>query len=132
MSDSLLVIEDLDSDFEMMSRSLRRLGVPACLVRMRGLNDTLQYLENAEVIPRMIVLDLFLMDGDGLELLEKIKRHPFWNNVPIVIWSSHSDPAIGEACVHRGARTFYRKVADIGQLQHTMSQIADNWQNCAR
>ena len=55
--------------------------------------DYLQSVQQPEnELPRLIVLDLNMPFLDGKGTFEKIKMHPLFNNIPVVIFTSSQNP----------------------------------------
>lgn len=129
MKSGVLIVEDMDSDFEMMHRGFRRLQAPPKVRRTKTVKDTTELLKTAtpEEIPDLIVLDLKLADGDGSELLMNFKTNPSWKSVPVVVWSAWNDPATGESCRRQGAEACYVKVANAQVARRTIDHIASRW-----
>lgn len=63
--------------------------------------------------PDLIVLDLGLPDGDGLELIRDVRG---WSQVPIVVLSARSDEADKIAALDAGADDFLAKPFGVGEL----------------
>lgn len=127
MKSGVLIVEDTDSDFEMMHRGFRRLQVPPKVRRTKTVRDTAELLDRAEEVPELIILDLRLADGDGWELLTSFKRHPEWKSVPVLVWSAWNDPRTGESCQRQGAEACHVKVADTRQARQTIDRIVSRW-----
>lgn len=130
MKRDVLIIEDLDSDFEMMTRGLRRHSrADVRFLRMRGVQDASAYLDQAALadVPGFIVLDLRLLDGDGRELLGSFKKRSGWSAVPVVVWSASEEPSVRETCLREGAQDFVSKAADYNLARHNIEQIARQW-----
>jgi len=50
--------------------------------------------------PDLLLLDVQLPDGDGFEILAKLRRHPALGSLPIVLLTAKNDPAdIGKGLV---------------------------------
>lgn len=129
MKRGVLIVEDLDSDFEMIQRGFGRLAEPPAILRSNSVQGTISLLEGtqAEERPRLIVLDLRLTDGDGQELLAKFREHPEWNSIPVLVWSAWSDPLAAESCQAQGARGYYRKAAEAKTARETVTHITSHW-----
>src|SRR5665811_1224830 len=56
--------------------------------------------------PDLLVLDLGLPDGDGLELIRDVRS---WSNVPIVVLSARADEADKIAALDAGADDYLTK-----------------------
>ena len=131
MKKGVLIVEDMDSDFEMVHRGFRRLQTSPTIVRTSNIQDTAALIEatQPEELPHLIVLDLRLSDGDGRELLSKFKSHPEWQRVPVLVWSGWTEPSLGETCRQHGAEAYYAKAADATISRQTVERIASHWQS---
>ncbi|MFV8226768.1 response regulator transcription factor [Christiangramia aquimixticola] len=63
--------------------------------------------------PDLILLDIMLPDGNGVELCKNLKNSQDKNEVPIVLMSAHADPSIAD---DSGANDFIKKPFDIEEL----------------
>jgi two-component system KDP operon response regulator KdpE len=77
--------------------------------------DTLQrgLSETGTRKPDLLVLDLGLPDGDGLELIRDVRT---WSSVPIVVLSARSDEADKIAALDAGADDYLSKPFGVGEL----------------
>ena len=63
--------------------------------------------------PDLLVVDLGLPDGDGLDLIRDVRG---WSNVPIVVLSARSDEADKIAALDAGADDYLTKPFGVGEL----------------
>jgi len=63
--------------------------------------------------PDLLVLDLGLPDGDGLELIRDVRG---WSGVPIVVLSARSDEVDKIAALDAGADDYLTKPFGVGEL----------------
>ena len=63
--------------------------------------------------PDLLVVDLGLPDGDGLELIRDVRS---WSNVPIVVLSARTDEADKIAALDAGADDYLTKPFGVGEL----------------
>jgi two-component system KDP operon response regulator KdpE len=63
--------------------------------------------------PDLLVLDLGLPDGDGLDLIRDVRS---WSQVPIVVLSARADEASKIAALDAGADDFLGKPFGVGEL----------------
>ena len=77
--------------------------------------DTLQrgLSETGTRKPDLLVLDLGLPDGDGLDLIRDVRT---WSSVPIVVLSARSDEADKIAALDAGADDYLSKPFGVGEL----------------
>ena len=122
MAHSILIIEDMDADFEAIVRGLRRLGISHPIVRCSDAEDALDFLYGRGIHarepqdqqpPRIILLDLTLNGSDGREVLARVKQDDYLKAIPIVVWSGSNDPRDVEVSYRLGANSFVRKTFDF-------------------
>jgi two-component system KDP operon response regulator KdpE len=63
--------------------------------------------------PDLLVVDLGLPDGDGLDLIRDVRS---WSNVPIVVLSARSDESDKIAALDAGADDYLTKPFGVGEL----------------
>lgn len=62
--------------------------------------------------PDIILLDLFLPDRSGIEVLKSLKAHPQTRRIPVVMFSSEADGAMRLAALRAGAEDFMARPID--------------------
>jgi len=67
-------------------------------------------------LPCLIILDYNMPALNGSEILEEIKKHPRFDNVPKVIWSTSSSNTYKELCLKLGARDYVIKPSNMQGL----------------
>jgi two-component system KDP operon response regulator KdpE len=77
--------------------------------------DTLQrgLIEVGTRQPDLIVLDLGLPDGDGVDLIRDVRG---WSSVPVVVLSARTDEADKIAALDAGADDYLSKPFGVGEL----------------
>lgn len=78
--------------------------------------ETLQrgLLEAATRKPDLIILDLGLPDGDGIEFIRDLRQ---WSAVPVIVLSARSEESDKIAALDAGADDYLSKPFGIGELQ---------------
>ena len=107
---NVLIIED-----EHAIRRFLRTALEADALRVYDA-ATLQrgLLEAATRKPDLIILDLGLPDGDGLDFIRDIRQ---WSPVPIIVLSARSEESDKIAALDAGADDYLSKPFGIGELQ---------------
>ena len=132
----LLIIEDSDEDFEALSRIINffssfALKIDRCIDgddALDFLNRVGEYQENIDLFyPDLIVLDLNLPGTDGREILVTIKQSETLKKIPIVVFSTSSNPKDIEACYQSGANSYLYKPMNIGELKESVRMMLDYW-----
>lgn len=63
--------------------------------------------------PDLLVVDLGLPDGDGIDLIRDVRS---WSNVPIVVLSARADETVKIAALDAGADDYLTKPFGVGEL----------------
>src|SRR5579875_3036366 len=101
----VLLIEDNDDDAALVRAMLRDRDDPVEWVHLTRVGDALRALEREQ--PDVVVLDLSLPDGEGLDVFRRVRAaRP---HVPIVILSGRDDEALAAQAVREGAQDYLLK-----------------------
>jgi CheY-like chemotaxis protein len=133
----LLVVEDSDTDFVVLNRVLKNLSFNYPIHRCCDGDEALDYLYRKgkyEDIyrypqPDLILLDLNLPGTDGKDILDEIKQNPQLKSIPIVIFTTSSNPQDIKACYQRGANNYLLKPMDFGEMKITVESLINYWFN---
>ncbi|MEO0457319.1 MAG: response regulator [Cyanobacteria bacterium P01_A01_bin.114] len=132
---TILVVEDSDEDFEALGRVLNKTyGVDVPLCRCIDGDDALDFLfqtgEYADLKsepPGLILLDLNLPGTDGREVLLEIKQDDRLKIIPVVVFTTSSNPKDIEACYRAGANSYMLKPMHLDQLKTSVRLFVDYW-----
>jgi len=115
----VLVVDDHDFNLRLLERLLEREG------REMRAADSLAAAERAlaEEEPAMIVLDLNLPDGSGLDLTRKLKSEPRTASIPIVACTAAAMPADEDLARAAGCDAFVAKPIDLKHFSRVISSI---------
>ncbi|MDY6803369.1 MAG: response regulator [Cyanobacteriota bacterium] len=132
---SLLIVEDSDADFEALNRTLKKIGFNNSIYRVTDGDEALDYIfhfgeyQNEEIAPEptLIMLDLNLPGTDGREVLAKMKEDESSRKIPVIVFSTSSNPEDIETCYKWGANSYMLKPMDINDLQKTLKLSMRYW-----
>ena len=105
MTTRVLIVDNNLIDLEALKEALGEAGLePAIEVAMDApeafaLIDAL----SSSALPDLILVDLRLFIGTGLEVVGQVRRHPLLRDTPVVVISSVLDPRERAACLAAGA-----------------------------
>ena len=86
----VLIVED---DPDQLALADLRVSMAGYKVRIAGsVNGFLQALVD-DGAPDLLLLDIMLPDGDGYDVLSKMRRHQALGSLPIVLLTARNDPA---------------------------------------
>lgn len=135
IAQTLLVIEDSDEDFEALRRVMQRQEVVSHVFRCTDGDEALDFLyhtgayQNPQTAPRpsIILLDLNLPGTDGREVLEQIKQDKNLKSIPVVVFTTSSNPRDIEICYRFCAVSYILKPIDINRLVETIQSFITYW-----
>jgi CheY-like chemotaxis protein len=135
LNEPLLVVEDSNEDFKMLQRLMRRFAVQNPIYRCTSGDEVLDFLhqegdyQDPGIAPRpsVILLDLNLPGIDGRDLLERLKQDRSLREIPIVVFTTSSNPIDIEWCYKKGANGYLIKPMDFQDLQKTIQAFVDYW-----
>ena len=107
---NVLIVED-----EQAIRRFLRTALEADGLRVYDA-DTLQrgLLEAATRKPDLVILDLGLPDGDGIDFIRDLRQ---WSQVPVIVLSARTEEHDKIAALDAGADDYLSKPFGIGELQ---------------
>lgn len=71
----------------------------------------------------LIITDLVMPEMDGFELTEAVKNSPEWRNIPLVIYSTHSDSRYTVKALRLGAEDYIAKPASPEMLTTILNRM---------
>lgn len=107
---NVLIVED-----EQAIRRFLRTALEADGLRVYDA-DTLQrgLLEAASRKPDLVILDLGLPDGDGIDFIRDLRQ---WSQIPVIVLSARAEEHDKIAALDAGADDYLSKPFGIGELQ---------------
>lgn len=135
LNEPLLVVEDSNEDFRMLQRLMRRMAVQNPIYRCTNGDEVLEFLyqegnyQDPNVAPRpsVILLDLNLPGIDGRDILERLKQDSSLRKIPVVVFTTSSNPRDIEICYQKGANGYLIKPINVQELQKTIQAFVNYW-----
>lgn len=134
-NNSLLVVEDSDEDFEAFKRIVRKSSLHTPIYRCVDGEDALEYLfrvgdyanQTSGSRPGIILLDLNLPGMDGRDVLMQIKQNATLKMIPIIIFTTSSNPKDIDVCYEHGVNGYIVKPIDLSKLKETIEVFIQYW-----
>ena len=82
--------------------------------------------------PHLIVLDHWLPDGSGLELLEWLSEEPAYSSIPVIVFTACREPEVKEKALSYGVRDFLLKPEGFEELASAVERVLRPWMNSSR
>ncbi|MCE1253135.1 MAG: response regulator [Anaerolineae bacterium] len=115
-----LVVEDTPADIELIDRYLKEINVQNVHVFTNALN----ILEKVkELSPDVILLDLFLPDQNGFDILKELKSNSVTASIPVIIVSVMDEQTRGKLL---GASDYLIKPVNPERIRQSFARIFAN------
>lgn len=108
LSGRLLVVDDNESNRDMLSRRLTHEGYDV-LMAASG-REALELVKNEPV--DLVLLDVMMPEMNGYEVLEHLKAHGTWRDIPVIMISALDEIESVVRCIERGAEDYLPKPFD--------------------
>jgi DNA-binding NtrC family response regulator len=115
----VLIVDDEPSIREVLRLSLRRSGWDSTTAESFG--EAARLLDREEF--DLVLTDLQLPDGDGIEILRMTREH--WPETPVIVITAHGSADTAVAAMKLGAHDYLTKPFDIDELSIRIRQAFD-------
>lgn len=124
MSRTILVVDDDPTTCRELQKELRRNFFPTYVAESS--RDALEILSKNKI--DIILLDIFMPDIDGLDMLEKVKSK--WPSIEVIIITGYSSQDVAIKALRRGAIDYLEKPINYEELNtsigRAMEKITEN------
>ena len=136
---SILLIDDNPSDLILIKKAFKDYGIVEGIYTLSNGIEAISFLMGEGVYsdriyypyPSLIISDLKMQSGDGLSILEHLKRNPAWAIIPTIILSGSADNDDIRSSYMMGAASYIQKPNDFDQLRLMIKIIVDYWKICS-
>lgn len=122
---TFFLVDDDEDDRELFQLALEEADTDIRLNTAENGHAALNMLEQGVVKPDYIFLDLNMPLMGGKECLEALKSNPLLASIPVVIFSTSSDPKDREMTRQLGAIDFMTKPNRISELTTLLNRFID-------
>lgn len=114
----ILLADDDEDDCMFFKEALDELSFPASLNTVGNGVELMKFLASHSAnLPHLLFLDLNMPRKTGMECLSEIKQHEALKKMPVIIYSTSSNPEVMELLYDKGAQYYIRKPADFADLK---------------
>ena len=116
MALNLLIVDDSPAIRKILQRVLIQADVPVGTIYEAGDGlQAIQILESKSI--NLILTDVNMPNMDGLQLLGRVKAHPEWKDLPVVLITTEGGQAKVMEALHLGAAGYVRKPFSADQIR---------------
>jgi CheY-like chemotaxis protein len=109
----ILADDDADDRF-IFSDALRKSGINATLTTFTHCSELIDHLQNGLITPDVIFLDINMPKMSGKECLKKIRTELLQERIPVIMYSTSSNPEDIDETWHAGANLYVTKPFTYG------------------
>lgn len=130
----VLVVDDSDEDAALTLAALRSAAPDVAALRLTDGEQALQFLCATDGyaarpvgLPKLVLLDLHMPGMDGIALLQSLRERPGMQAMPVVLWTSHSNPLSIERAAQAGATAYRVKPQSLDAYRAEIDMIVQRW-----
>jgi len=122
-----LLADDDRDDAEIFSEALSTVNPSIKFHHVEDGQEVFQFLSTSKIeIPDVIFLDLNMPAMSGWQCLAKLKNDTALKNIPVIMYSTSSNPREKEIAIELGATGFVTKPTDFKVLTKILEAIFTN------
>jgi len=116
---TILVVEDNDENWDMLSRRLHRRGYDVA----RAMDGVAAVAMAASAAPDLILMDMNLPVLDGWEATRRIRANAATHAIPIIALTAHAMSGDREKALEAGCDDYHTKPVELPRLLEQMEAL---------
>ena len=129
----IVVIEDDAEDQELLMEVFGKLNYQNKVLYFFDGQEALEYIENSNEMPFLILSDINMPKLNGFALREKLKTDAKLSNkcIPYLFFSTAVEQQAVINAYSQSVQGFFKKPNSLAELENTISLIIEYWRRCA-
>jgi two-component system, response regulator len=130
----VLVVDDSDDDAALTLDALRNFAPGVTALRLTDGEQALHFLCATDGffgrpggLPKLVLLDLHLPGMDGIAILQALRARPEMQQMPVVLWTSSSNPLSIDRALKAGANAYCVKPPSLDAYRAEIDLIVQRW-----
>ena len=126
----ILLVEDRPIDIDLTRRAFERQKVLNPLLVARNGEEAIAFFDRwdaGEPLPLCILLDLRMPKINGLEVLRRLKSHPKFSTIPVVVLTTSSEDRDVEEAYKLGCNSYIVKPVEFDKFVDVAAKIELYW-----
>lgn len=126
----ILLVEDNPMDLDLTLRAFNKKKFSNTIQIARDGEEALAFFprwEAGEPLPAVILLDINLPKVNGLEVLQKLKEHPVFRRIPVVVLTSSRENSDLKTAYDLGVNSYIEKPVSFNKFIEVAEHIELYW-----
>jgi hypothetical protein len=119
-SQEILLVEDDLPNAELMQIYLHKLGYQVTWVR----SGAKMWEALTQLKPAVILMDICLQDGNGLNLVQQLRENSEYQNIPVIVQTAMAMKGDRERCLAAGVNDYTSKPLDLPLLASLIAKYS--------
>lgn len=126
----ILLVEDNPMDLDLTLRAFNKKKFSNTIQVARDGEEALSFFarwEAGEAMPAVILLDINLPKVNGLEVLQRLKSHPVYRRIPVVVLTSSRENSDLKTAYDLGVNSYIEKPVSFNKFIEVAEHIELYW-----
>jgi len=126
----ILLVEDNPMDLDLTLRAFGKTRLSHTILIARDGEEALAFLprwEAGEPLPAVILLDINMPRVNGLEVLQRLKEHPVFRRIPVVVLTSSCEDRDLKTAYDLGVNSYIEKPVSFSHFIELAEHIERYW-----
>jgi CheY-like chemotaxis protein len=126
----IIIVEDDKDDQEIYQEAIQTIGIPNDIRFFDSGKEALEYLENTEEQPFIILCDVNMPGMTGLELKKKIQEDAYLSakGVPFVFISTNANSVVVRHALALGVQGYFEKPHNMEGIKELIQTLFAYWE----
>lgn len=126
---NILLVDDSNADAKLIRQFAKLARVANPIVHVTSGQAALDYLNDAEELPGLVLLDINMPVMNGHEVLTAIRQHPQAHiaRLPVVFLTTSNNPDEIRQAYSESVNSYVVKPVDANGFQRILESLADYW-----
>lgn len=130
----ILIVDDSEEDAALTLESLRVAAPGTSMLRLTDGAQALHFIYATDGfagrpagLPKLVLLDLQMPGMNGIAVLQSLRGRPDMRELPVVLWTSSSNPVFIEQALQAGASAYHVKPTALDAYRAEIDAIVQRW-----
>jgi len=129
---NILLVEDNEVNVKLVEEALKKIKHPVVLESVQDGAEAISFITKKEPYenvfkPQIILLDKNMPNVNGLEFLTFIKKEEVLSKIPVLMFTTSTNPKDFETCYELGVNTYFVKPIKFDQYVELLDRIIGYW-----